>query len=232
MLDHLPDQAAGHRVVADLQDGQVLGVPAQALADVVDRDPADDHAPLALQLQPVPAAGVAVLRQARLLGEQVAVAAPGVHRHQRPVAEVLQRQQLTEAGGLAGALLGAHHRAAAVGQAGDQAQDDREPHRLAVVEGLPRHVVGVLLGRRLEAGDLGELGVPAGVLLVLRAVHPRVVGHRADQAPVDPGRGGVYEGVRRHVEAHVLHRDQRPAARVGHAEGLLVGHLLVGGPVG
>ena len=47
---------------------------------------------------------------------------------------------------------------------------------LGEVEGLAGHVVGFLVVGRLEARDLGELGVEAAVLLVLGAVHARIVG--------------------------------------------------------
>ncbi len=96
------------------------------------------------------------------------------------------------------------------------------PKLLGQVEGLPGHVVGFLVVGRLEAEDVGELGVEAAVLLVLRAVHAGIVGADHDEAAVGPGDGGVHERVGGDVEADVLERDQGPLAGERGAEGLLV----------
>ncbi len=103
---------------------------------------------------------------------------------------------------------------------------------LGQLEGLDRQVVALLLVARLEAGDEGELGVDAAVLLVLAGVHPRVVRDRQHEAAVGAGHRRVHERVGGHVEADVLHADQRPLAGPAHAERLFVGHLLVGAPEG
>ena len=71
----------------------------------------------------------------------------------------------------------------------------------------------------------------AGVLLVLRGVHARVVGHHDDHARVHPGVGDGEQGVGGHIEAHMLHAAEGAAARQGGAEGSLHGHLFVGGPL-
>ena len=113
-----------------------------------------------------------------------------------------------------------------------QADHHRDAEALGVVEGLARHVVRFLLRRRLEAGDAREVGVEPAVLLVLRAVHARVVGHGHHEAAVDRDQRAVHEGIGRHVEADVLHRDERAAADERDAEGRLIGRLLVGAPVG
>ena len=51
-------------------------------------------------------------------------------------------------------------------------------------------------------------------------------------APVDAGVGGGEQRVGRHVQADVLHGDQRARAGEGRAERHLQGHLLVGRPLG
>ena len=71
----------------------------------------------------------------------------------------------------------------------------------------------------------------AGVLLVLRGVHARVIGHHNDHARVHPGVGDGEQRVGGHVQAHVLHAAEGAAARQRGAEGGLHGHLLIGGPL-
>ena len=121
---------------------------------------------------------------------------------------------------------------AAVGQAGDEPHHDGQAEALGQVEGLPGHVVRLLMVGRLEAEDLGELDVEAAVLLVLRAVHAGIVGADDQEAAVGPGDGGVHERVGGDVEADVLERDEGPLSGEGGAEGLFVGDLLVHRPDG
>lgn len=108
--------------------------------------------------------------------------------------------------------------------------DRKQRSGLRVLEGLPRHVVGFLLIRRLEHRDLGELGVEAAVLFVLRGVHAGIVRDGQHQPPGDSCQGRVHKGIGGRVEPDVLHRHERPAIGVAHAERFLVRHLLVGGP--
>ena len=117
-----------------------------------------------------------------------------------------------------------------MGEPGHQPDHDRDAQLFGDVEGLPGHVVGFLMVGGLEAGDLGELGIEAAVLLVLGAVHAGVVGGDDDQPAVGPGEGRVHERVGGDVETDVLHRDQGPLAGEGDAQGLLVGHFLVDRP--
>jgi len=73
------------------------------------------------------------------------------------------------------------HLGAAVGQAGDEADHGGDAEFLGKVEGRARHGVGLLLIGGFEAGDQGEVGEVAAVLLVLRGVHAGVIRHGQDQ---------------------------------------------------
>ena len=86
--------------------------------------------------------------------------------------------------------------------------------------------------RRLQHGELGRLRVMAGILLVLGAVHARVVRHADDHPGVHAGVGDGKQRVCRHVEPHVLHAAEAPLARERGAESRLHGHLFVRGPFG
>ncbi len=119
------------------------------------------------------------------------------------------------------------HGGAAVGEPGDQPQQDGQAEALGQVEGLPGHIVCFLMVGGLVAEDLGELDVVAAILLVLRAVHAGVVGADHEETAVGPGDGGVHERVRGDVEADVLERDESPFSGEGDAEGFFVGDLLV-----
>ncbi len=69
-----------------------------------------------------------------------------------------------------------------VGDARGGAQEHRSVELLGEVEGGLDHLVGFLAVGGLEQRNLGELGVEAVVLLVLRAVHAGVVGARRSPA--------------------------------------------------
>ena len=112
------------------------------------------------------------------------------------------------------------------------AQQHRRVELLRQREGLGDEVVGLLAVGRLEHRDLGELGVVAVVLLVLRGVHAGVVGADDDQAGVDAGERERHEGVGGHVETHVLHGHDGAHAGERSAHGGLEGDLLVDAPLG
>ena len=82
----------------------------------------------------------------------------------------------------------------------------------------------------LEHRNLREAREVPGVLLVLRRVLARVVGHADDHAALASHVGKRHEGVGGDVEADVLHRDDRARARVGGAGRGLEGNLFVGCP--
>ena len=72
----------------------------------------------------------------------------------------------------------------------------------------------------------------AGILLVLGAVHPGVVGDDDHHAGVDPGIAAGEQGICRYVEADVLHAAETALACQGCAERGLHGDLFVGRPFG
>ena len=72
----------------------------------------------------------------------------------------------------------------------------------------------------------------AAVLLVLAGMHGRVVRHAHHKAAVHAGIRGGEQGIRGHVEPHVLHGGERPGAREGRAHGAFQRHFLVGRPFG
>ena len=113
-----------------------------------------------------------------------------------------------------------------------QAEEDRRVVFLADVERHGRHVLGLLGVGRLEHGDFGELGVEAVVLLVLRGVQARLVGGDDHQPGVHAGVDQREERVGGHVDAHLLHRHDRPRAGERRADGHLQRHLLVDRPLG
>jgi hypothetical protein len=73
------------------------------------------------------------------------------------------------------------HRRAAVRQPRHQAQQHRHLQAFRQLEGLAREVVALLLVGRFQAGHHRKVGEVARVLLVLRTVHRRVVGHHHHQ---------------------------------------------------
>ena len=130
-----------------------------------------------------------------------------------------------------GALAALHH-TLGVGDAGAHFQQHGGVILLRQVIGQLGH--GQRLGGigRLQHGDLGGTGIVPAVLLVLGAVHAGVVGHADDHAAVDTGVGNGEQGVRGHVQAHVLHAAEGALAGQGRAEGGFHGHLFIGGPFG
>ena len=123
------------------------------------------------------------------------------------------------------------HLPAAVGDARGGPQHHRRVELLGERERLGDEVVGLLAVRRLQHRDLGEPGVVAVVLLVLRRVHAGVVGADDDEAGVDAGERERHERVGGHVEADVLHGDDGAHAGERRAHGGLQRDLLVDAPL-
>ena len=98
-------------------------------------------------------------------------------------------------------------------------------------EGVQLGKVLAFLGiRRLQHGNLGANGMAAAVLLVLRGMHTRVVGHSKNHTAVDADITHGVKGVRGHVQAHVLHGAEGSGAGKARANGGLRRYLLVGRP--
>ena len=124
------------------------------------------------------------------------------------------------------------HNALGVGNTGTHFQQHRRVEPLGKVIG--QFGKGQRFGGvgRLQHGDFGCLGIVAGILLVLGAVHARVVGHDDDHTGVDAGVGNGKQGVGGHIETHMLHAAKAAVTGQGRAEGRFHGHLFIGGPFG
>ncbi len=200
-------------------------VGADVLAEVVVGKTADQDAGFAGDVKFVVRAVLGTAEQFGLFVGEVFVLDPGVDRQEGPLLDFL--------GGLERVLrppVAGRHAGAAVGDPGHEPDHDRQRQLLGEIEGLEHHVVGLLLVAGLEARDQGELGEVAAVLLVLRRVHPRVIGHRQHEAPVGAGDGRVHESIGGNVEPDVFHAHEGPFPGPTHAQSFLVGDFFVGRP--
>ena len=132
--------------------------------------------------------------------------------------------------GVLGQRLAALDTGAAVGQTGGDTHEDGGAHLLAQLIAEEDHVVGLLLVAGLQHGDHGPVAIEAAVLLVLRGVHRGVIGHEDHQTAVHTCHARVNERVGAHVQAHMLHADQRTLAHEGHTKGSLHSRLLISTP--
>ena len=123
-----------------------------------------------------------------------------------------------------------HHTGTGMGQAGYYTHQDRQFGFFRQLVSICHHVVSLLLGRRFEDWNHGELAIETRVLLVLRRVHGRVIGSQHHQASVHTCNGGVDKGVGGHVHSHMLHTNQGTLAGISHTEGSFHGGLLIRTP--
>ncbi len=93
-----------------------------------------------------------------------------------------------------------------------------------------RHLVGFLAVRRFEERHFGKAREEAVILLILRAVHARVVGGDDDQPAVRPDISKGHQRVGRDVQPHVLHGGERARPGEGGADHHFHGHFLVDRP--
>ena len=124
------------------------------------------------------------------------------------------------------------HDALRMGHTGTHFQQDRGVKLLGDLVGQLGKGQSLRRVRRLQHGQLSGLGIIAGILLVLRAVHTRVIGNADNHAGVDTGVGDGEQWVGRNVQAHVLHAAEAPLAAHGRAESGLNGDLFIGRPLG
>ena len=115
--------------------------------------------------------------------------------------------------------------------AGGGAQEDRGAVLLGEVEGLLDHLIRLLRGGGVEAGDLGEGREGPGVLLGLRGDGARVVRDEDHHATLDAHVFEAHEGVGGHVQADLLHGHQRAGTGVGSTGGEFHGRFFVDGPL-
>ncbi len=113
---------------------------------------------------------------------------------------------------------------------GGGAQEDRSAVLLGEVEGLLDHLVSLLRGGGVEAGDFGERREGPGVLLRLGGDGARVIGDEDDHAALHAHIFEAHEGVGGHVQADLLHGHQRAGTGVGGTGRELHGRFLVDGP--
>ena len=111
-------------------------------------------------------------------------------------------------------------------------QEHRRVESFADLEGQLDVPLRLIRVGRLQHGNFGEFRVIPVVLLILRAVQRRVVRRYDHQCPVGARVADREEGIGRHVDPHVLHRDQGLCAGQRGADAHLQGHLFVGGPFG
>ncbi len=121
---------------------------------------------------------------------------------------------------------------ARVCESSGRAQHDRRAIPLAQLKGQRGEAsrFGSVTG--LQDRNLCHLREIPAVLLVLRGVHPRIVGHERNEAGVGAGVGEHHEGIGGHVEADVLHRHHAARPTEGRTHRLLERHLFVRRPVG
>ena len=229
---HHPGQClARGRILRDFEHRVRAGLAAVGLSQIIDGDAAGDDAERA-----VGAFLGRVVR--RVLGgglelgqlfEQLVVIAPRDRGQQDESPGIVVEPQRVLRAGLFDAAGDVRAR---VGQARGQTEHHRHAPALGKVEGLADLVVGFLLVRGLEEGDLREDAEVAAVLLVLARVHRGVVGDDHDQPAVRAGDGRVHERVGGDIEPDVLHAGHRALAGERHAERLLHGRLFVAAPGG
>ena len=222
----LGDEPLGQRPAhAQLQEARLRE---RLLGGAVGRARRDDaHAGVA-HLDPVELRRLRVLRELEQTLLHGGVPRDGVVRHhqllRRVALELEQRPRRRHA-------LAEPRDTLRVRGAGGRPVQHRRAEALAhLVRGLDeaQRLVGV---RRLDHRHLRELGVVAVVLLVLRAVHRRVVGGHDHEAAGHMDHERREERVGGDVETDVLHRRDAPWRRRARRRRRLDGHLLVGRPL-
>ncbi len=115
--------------------------------------------------------------------------------------------------------------------AGGGTEDDRRAIALGQREGLSDHL-RALFGRGwIQHGDLCEGSEATGILLRLAGNGAGIISHQDDQTALDAQIVQGHEGIRCHVQAHLLAGDQRPNTRERRSSGHLKGRFLVRGPL-
>ena len=80
-------------------------------------------------------------------------------------------------------------------------------------------------------GTSSKAGIVAGVLLVLRGVHARVVCHAGHKPALHADVAQRHEGIGSHIQPHMLHGHNGARPGQGGSGCHLEGHLLIGGPL-
>ncbi|MPN18453.1 hypothetical protein SDC9_165813 [bioreactor metagenome] len=122
--------------------------------------------------------------------------------------------------------------ALSVGYARAHLEDYGGVERFGESVGENRKILGFLRVGGLKHRQLRRLGVMAGILLVLRAMHSRVVGYAYDHTAVYAGVGECEQRVGRDVEPDVLHAAEAALSGKRRAAGGFHGNLFVRSPLG
>ena len=117
-----------------------------------------------------------------------------------------------------------------MGHPGGGAQQHRHIKALGDLKGRPGKVQTFLRIRRLQHGQPGGTGIVTVVLLILGGMHAGIVGGDDDEATAHAVVGRSKNGIRRHIDAHMLHGADASDAGDGSAVGHLRSHLFVGRP--
>ena len=117
-----------------------------------------------------------------------------------------------------------------MGDASCAANEYRGIELFADIKGVLHQVVGFLAVAGLQNRHLGQLGIMAIVLLVLRAVYSGVVSVYDDQPGIDPCNSSRHKRVARHVKPHVLHGCHGAYAGVRSTQRHFHSHLFIGRP--
>ena len=205
---------------------QVIGLIAERLFGIEIADAARDHADRgAVFFHAVDLRRLGPERELLLPLLDERVHAAGVRR-QGHAARVLDVRR-----GLVSFRLPELHERLRVRNAGRKAHEDRRVEVLAHMKRQVSEVLALLGVRGLEHEHLGRLGIVPGVLLVLRGVHARVVGHAEDEAARRREIARGEDRVRHHVETHVLHAAHRAAVGERRADGDLGRDFFIRGPL-
>ncbi len=125
-----------------------------------------------------------------------------------------------------------HDNTLAVADTRGHAQNHRRVKILADLQRLTHKLIGFLAVGGFKHRHLGERAVVAVVLLVLRAMHARVVRRHDHDPALGPGIGQGKKRIGGDVQPHVLHGHQNARAAKRGANPHLEGHLFVRRPLG
>ena len=114
---------------------------------------------------------------------------------------------------------------------GGGSHHDRDFKGLRKVVSQRHHCLGLPGGIRIQNGNFGHHGHHAAVLFGLGGVGAGIVGTDHHESALGTHVGRAHQGVRGHVEAHLLHADRRAQTAHGAGIGDLESHLFIDGPL-
>ena len=118
----------------------------------------------------------------------------------------------------------------AVVNPGGAAEKDRRVILLRKIKRFLYHLIGFRHGGRVKNRNLRKLGKGSRILLGLGGNGAGVICHHHHQAALDPHIFKAHQGVRSHIEPHLLHGHHGPCAAVGRPRCHLHGSLLIDRP--